>query len=288
MTETLAHSPGRFWRLTLTLGCYVFSCSCALGQGKPTSGATTVLRVGERNTVQMRGCLGHISSQFRFASAAGGLFILTGHTKGLEKCDNREMTIEGKIGKPIPIAGNFEPMPSFEVTRIVKIFDIAQPKLNKSFTSTKGWHVETINDYGLKVSLPQSMTSAEKPPPSVPPEFATEEGEVVASSFNIPQDAYINANLLGGSFTIFVNGQIGERAGCMQFAAELGPPDSTYRVGRLQYLLDEGGARQWAHGLATTTSISSRMVSATNLLLNWLNSARTPLTQDAMSPFCPR
>lgn len=242
MTETLAHSIGAFWKFTLTLGCYAFSCSCALAQTRPNSGVTPVPRIGKRDTVQMRGCLGHSSSHFGFASAVRGSFILTGHTKGLGKYDNRELIIEGKMGKPIPIAGNIEPMPSFEVARIVKIFEVAHPKLNKSFISTKGWHVETINDYGLKFSHPQSMTSAEESPPSVPSEFATEEGAVMASSFNVPGDAYTNANLLGGSFTMFVNGQVSERSGCMQFAVEMGSPDGTFRAGKHRYLLVRSGS----------------------------------------------
>lgn len=240
MLRRLARLPSRIGSLSLTLGGYMFVCGCALGQAIPSAGFANNSTVDKRNTVQVTGCIGHVSGEVRFASKAGHLFVLTGQTEGLQKYDERELTIEGKMGDPIRTER--PPIDSFDVSRIVKVFDVAKPKLNDLFAHTKTWHVETIKERGFKFAHPRTMTSATESQQWVQPLFVTAEGAAMVGKFNIPGDAYTNANLTGGSFTVFVNSEVRDRASCAQFAVAYGPADSTYQVGRLNYVLLETGS----------------------------------------------
>jgi hypothetical protein len=244
MHEQFVHGFIHFWQVTLSLGICFFACTNIVGQASQNSPAIIDPAADLRNKVQVRGCLAHVLDEYHFApEPPAAWFVLTGHTAGLEKYAGREMTLEGTIVEAIQIEGYFEPIPSFEVNRVVEVFERPDPELSASFTNTAGWHVERNRKFGVKMAHPESMAAA-KPRPSLLSNFVTEEGAEVVNSFEIPREAYSNANLLGGFFTIFVNRQVRNHESCMQFG-QLGPreePPSAYVVGKLNYLKAVGGS----------------------------------------------
>lgn len=244
MPQGLVHGPVWTRRFALSVAVFFFTCSHVFGQAQ-TSAATAGSTADTPKKVRVRGCLSHLLDEFHFATEVpGGWFVLTGLTAGLEKYVDREMTLEGRMGEPIRIEGYFDPIPSFEVGRVVEVFEKPHPQLSASFTNPANWHVEINRKYGVKFAHPESMAAAAGPGPSLQPNFVTVEGTEIASSFEVPRDAYANANLLGGSFTIFVNRQLRNEASCMQFG-QLGPreePPTPYLVGKLKYLKAEGAS----------------------------------------------
>jgi hypothetical protein len=193
--------------------------------------------------IQLRGCLGQVLDEFHFASSdLGGWVVLTGNTAGLEKYVDRELILEGSNGDAVRIEGYFAPIPSFEVLKIARVIDKQKPELSIAFTNPSNWHLQTSARYGIKFDHPANMTRVEGPPPTLQPNFLTNEYSEVVVSLDIPGSAYANANLLGGSFTIFVNSQIRTKTKCMQFQ-ELGTQSALepYVVGKFKYKKEATG-----------------------------------------------
>jgi hypothetical protein len=173
-----------------------------------------------------------------------GWFVLTGNTEGLEKYVGREITLEGARGEDITLNGYFQPRPSFVVSRIVRVSDTQIPKLDPSFASTASWETQSNNKFGVKFAHPSTMNVVESAETTAGSNFVTQEGTEVVANLGIPGTAYANANLLGGSFTIYVNRQVTNRGSCMQFGqlwSQEEPPLS-YTVGNLVYAKAERGS----------------------------------------------
>jgi hypothetical protein len=245
MPERPVRGPVHFWRFALSLGFCFFTCSHVFGQANQPSAAT----VGEmRSEVQVRGCLAHVLDRFHFATEAAerwGWFVLIGNTAGLEKDVDREMTLQGRKGQAIHIEGYFEPIPSFEVIRIVEVFEKPNPELSASFTNTTGWHAESNKEYGVRFAHPESMISAPNHSTTLEPNFVSGENVETVGTFIIPSEAYSGANLSTGSFSIFVNRNITNAESCKEFGRS-GPqerPAVPFIVGTLQYAVMEGGGR---------------------------------------------
>lgn len=244
MTESpirMAMYVGRF-ALCLEILLSPYSSTFVQAKQKPAAADS---RMDTPSRIQVRGCLGRVLDEYHFApEPPGPWLVLTGHTAGLEKYIDRELTLEGSKGDSIRSEGYFDPVPSFEVTRIVKVFEKAGPVLSPAFTTRANWHAETNEKYGVKFARPLSMIAAEGPGPTLQPNFITNQDAEIVSSFGIPGTAYPNANLFGGSFTIFVNRGLKTRASCMQFG-QLGPRDeapSPYVASQLQYVKTETGS----------------------------------------------
>jgi hypothetical protein len=219
-------------------------CSSLFSQQNEALARTVDSALEKPDKIQVRGCLDRVLDQFHFASEArGGWVVLTGNTADLQGYVNRELTLEGSKCAAIRIEGYIYPIPSFEVSRIIKVFEKTEPELAVAFTERTVWHVETNKKYGVKFEHPESMTANAEPIPSVQSNFVTQKDMEIVSSFDIPRATYANANLRGGSFTIFVNRNVKRRGSCMQFG-ELGPrgeAPSPYVAGKLQYMRAEGG-----------------------------------------------
>lgn len=208
------------------------------GQEVDTKGHKAVSGGEKPDEVLVRGCLNHVLDQFHFASGdLDGWVVLTGNTAGLDKYVNQELLLEGSRGKPLRIEGYFDPIPSFEISRIVKVFEVAKPELAADFAEKSAWRTVTNQKYGVRFAHPESMTPSRGPTPTESSPGAREGVETVGS-FEIPRTAYANANLSRGSFTILVNHAEKTRISCMQLAkASSGDEGSSlYSVGNLRYL----------------------------------------------------
>lgn len=231
-----------YWR---NLCCAVLlSCICMHVSAQISTNPPQDSTIKEHRNIQIRGCLEHVLDDFHFSSwdvtspeNFNGWVVLTGNTAGLEKYVDRELILEGSKGDALRIEGYFDPIPSFEVVRVVRVGDKAEPQLDASFTNAASWRTEKIRKYGVKLAHPENMTVAEVPGPTLHPNFAPNAQAEVLSSFEIPGTAYPNANLRGGSFTIFVNPEIKTRASCVQFL-EPGSQSAPepYIAGRTKYL----------------------------------------------------
>src|SRR5579863_1751333 len=202
----------------------LLSCIGMPGSAQISTNPRQDLSINEQKNIQIRGCLVHVLDEFHFSSwdvtspeNLNGWVVLTGNTAGLEKYADRELILEGSKGGALRIEGYFDPIPSFEVARIVEVVEKAVPKLDSSFANAASWRTEKIRESGVKLAHPESMIVAEAPAPTLQPNFATNAQAEVVSSFDIPGTAYRNANLRGGSFTIFVNPEIKTRASCVEF-----------------------------------------------------------------------
>ena len=200
--------------------------------------------ISEQKNAQIRGCLGHVLDEFHFScwdvtspENFNGWVVLTGNTAGLEKYVGRELILEGSKGNALRIEGYFDPIPSFEVVGIVEVVEKLPPQLDSSFADPASWRAESIRKYGVKLAHPESMIFAESSRTTFQSNFATNAETEVVSSFEIPGTAYPNANLRGGSFTIFVNPEVKTRANCMQFlkpGSRRAP--EPYVAGHLKYM----------------------------------------------------
>ncbi|HMH78708.1 MAG TPA: hypothetical protein VK514_00715 [Candidatus Acidoferrum sp.] len=240
--ERPIHARIHFCRLIWCLAV-CFLCNSTLGQQKETLTGTVYSALEKREKIQVRGCLGHLLDQFHFASEAlEGWVVLTGNTAGLERYVDRELTLEGSKGEAIRIEGYFDPIQSFKVSRIIKVFEKAEPELAVAFTERTAWRVETNKKYGVKFAHPESMSANAEPIPIPQSNFVTPKDSEIVSSFEIPSTTYTNANLRTGFFRIFVNRNVRSRGSCRQFG-ELEPSEqaaSPYVVGKLQYVRAEG------------------------------------------------
>src|SRR5260370_13112092 len=244
MPERLMHSQLRTGRLVPYLVVCFFAYSSAFAESNQNPTVPSDHASHKEDKITLRGCLGGGPDQFYFATTvADRSFVLTGHTSGLEKYIDREMTLEGSRGDSIPVTGFFEPFPSFEVARIIEVSEKRNPSLSSSFSDTSAWHTERNKMYGVQFAHPDSMSAAPALDPNLQPNFVTAKDTETVSNFAIPGETYSGANLLAGSFTIFVNRHVTNRLSCMQFG-QLGPrevPPSPFIVGKLQYTETEGG-----------------------------------------------
>lgn len=237
-------------KFTFVLAVCLLACSSALTQAgrNPTAPSEHPPDKGEK--IALRGCLGRSGEYFSLATAtAEGWFVLSGQTSQLEKYIGRELTLEGGRGEDIPMEGFFKPFPSFNVDRIIEVFEIRIPKLNASFSSTSAWHTERSERYGVEFAHPGTMDAMQASESPLHSNFVTEEGAIAVSGFGIPGEAYLGTNLRGGFFAIFVNPNITNRPSCMQFAqpGNRNPASSPFVVGKLRYEeIVRGGAAMGA------------------------------------------
>lgn len=234
-----------FWQPASCLVACILLCQFARGQVNetPQTGSTDSGR-NKPGKIQARGCLGHVLDEFHFASEdLSGWVVLTGNTAGLESYVDREVTLEGSKGEPIRIEGYFDPIQSFEVSRIVKVFEKAEPELAPDFVENNTWVTETNKKYGVRFAHPKSMTTnTETSPVREQSNFVTQQDTELVSSFEIPGKAYPNANLRSGTFTIFAKRNVPSQGGCGQFG-DLAMSDehpSSYAVGNLRYMRADG------------------------------------------------
>jgi hypothetical protein len=242
MLSRLNQKPLHYWG-NLSSAAFLL-CMCLSASAQTPMNPHQDSAINKQKSMQVRGCLGHVLDEFHFSSLTltssenlNGWVVLTGNTAGLDKYVDRELILEGSKGDALRIEGYFDPIPSFEVVRIVKVVEKAEPQLDASFTNAASWRAERIREYGVKLAHPEGMVVAESPGATFQSNFATNASAEVVSSFDIPGMAYPNANLRGGSFTIFVNPEIKTRASCMQFLepGSRSAPEP-YDAGRIKYL----------------------------------------------------
>jgi hypothetical protein len=245
MPERLEHVPLFWWPLALCLGISLLGCNPTVGQTNVSPSVPSGRAPQNEQKAKLKGCVYGGPDQFFLATdESAQSFALTGKTSALEKFRDKEITVEGDgTGPPIPVDGYFEPFPSFQVNRIVGVSPQREPSLSASFSNISAWRAERNEKYGVEFAHPESMISAPDHSPTPEPNFVTGENVQALSTFTIPRDTYSDANLLAGSFSIFVNGNIRNAESCREFGSA-GPqelPVSPLMVGKLEYAAMEGG-----------------------------------------------
>ena len=244
MSERRVYASDHILQIVLFLSVWLVVCTPVHAQLKE-SPSTSPSQSDTSTETTLKGCLSSSPNGFQLATAsAEGWFVLTGKTAGLEKYVNRELTLEGTRGDDILIEGFFKPFPSFVVSRIVEVSDRQNPKLDASFANTASWKTERNNRHGVKFAYPATVNVVESADTTAGSNFVTQEGAEIVANLGIPGTAYANANLLGGSFTIYVNHLVTNRESCMQFGqlwSQREPPVS-YTVGNLTYTMAERGS----------------------------------------------
>lgn len=237
-SEERIRAPLAGWPLVLFVCLFLVSAAFSQQIGD----ATTANPGGDR-PIELMGCLNGSIGEYKFSLATDkGWFVLTGQTSELRDDVGREVVLEGKRGDDLTISG-FDIPRSFNVARLVQVVPVPTPQLSAAFTNRAAWQADINEQYGIEFAHPTTMTAAEDTTPPVQANFVTQDETKVVSTFTIPRDAYTNANLLGGSFTIFVNRNITDRPTCMQFGAP-GPSKEAakqYSAGGLEYMEVTGG-----------------------------------------------
>jgi hypothetical protein len=231
-------------QIVLFLSGWLVACSPVHGQVKESPSTSPAQSHASAKTT-LKGCLSSGPNGFQLATAsAEGWFVLTGKTAGLEKYVDRELTLEGTRGDDIPIEGFFKPFPSFVVSKIVELSDRLIPKLDPSFANTASWQTERNSQYGVKIPHPLTMNVVESAETTAGSNFATQDGAEIVANLGIPGTSFSSGNLLGGSFTIYVNRQVKNRESCMQFGQlwSQDEPLKSYTVGNLIYAEAERGS----------------------------------------------
>ncbi len=190
----------------------------------------------------LRGCPTAGSDAVYFSATDGGTYLLTGDTSLVKGYEDKEILLQGIEDD------SSQPSPSFHATKIKKVFE--QPKrLRAAFTDYARWHSETNHSYGVTFSHPENVSSLPSDELYMlePTNFASVDGAITLSMFEIPQDIYPGTNFIGGRFAIRASTVITNAESCSEFGLSEPENHSRFTVGGVNY----SGTRGVDGGLGT-------------------------------------
>jgi galactose oxidase-like protein len=222
--------PQRAERIALFLGFCCFTCGAAFGQASQNQTIPPHQSQESLKETTLRGCLGNGSESPYLVDLSAKFYRLRGNISELKKYDGQEISVLGKRDD------STQPWPSFDVTKLMQVFDRPRPRLSSSFSSVSSWQKESNAKYGTKFAHPESLVAVQDSESfNLQSNFVTDQEVVSLGRFSLGREIYQGTNFVGGSFAISVSPEITNRQSCAEFGRFDPRARSTIQIGTVEY-----------------------------------------------------